>query len=438
VCNHCTDADDAECNYTPKKRHKVPSDHGPVRDRQVVSYGHRSASFLVSDMSVLDDQTANGDSSEGHSFYGQNVASSSHFAASPSPFEREESSDFDDSRYATSSGRYMPDYQGRSGASHSSQPSSVAPNPPQPTKSLSFISHSFPGDQGVLISRSNVDPWSHPAFAPLPEIVLHRLSTVNCVEMPNRHSFDESLSTFLAQLMPEIRETATFVPDIYAKICRYIARGDTSKLPERLRLWTSFHHVRLGSDRYSLLLKPRDAFFDIGPVEEEKLRRDYVMHIDGKASMPSEAHASNQSYAKDSAEHGLDPLEWATAFERLPVQPQIYDVLVYAHRAHGTASSMLFEVRRLGVVSNFLAHTNILTSYTAGLYYLADGRYICSPMPALQFTRKANEFASCQIGNAFRFRICHETVVAPNDCMTPAVLCGVSIWAFVHIPAKAK
>jgi len=75
------------------------------------------------------------------------------------------------------------------------------------------------------------------------------------------------------------------------------------------------------------------------------------MHIDGKASMPSEGHSSNQSYAKDSAEHGLDPLEWATAFERLPVQPQIYDVLVYAHRAHGTASSMLFEVRRLGVAS---------------------------------------------------------------------------------------
>jgi hypothetical protein len=245
----------------------------------------------------------------------------------------------------------MRNYLGRGWACHSPLPSFTAPKPLLPTKSLSFISHSFPGDQGVLISRSNVDPWTHPAFAPLPEIVLHRLSTVNCVEMPNRHSFDESLSTFLAQLMPEIRETATFVPDVYAKICRYIARGDTSKLPERLRMWTSFHHVRLGSDKYSLLLKPRDAYFDIGPIEEEKLRRDYVKHIDGKASAASDEYIRNHRYAKDSGEHGLDPLEWTTAFERLPVQPQIYDILVYAHRAHGTTSSMLFEVRRLGVVS---------------------------------------------------------------------------------------
>jgi len=50
VCNHCEGEEDAECNYTPKKRHKVPTDHVPVKERPIVPYASKTASFLVSDM----------------------------------------------------------------------------------------------------------------------------------------------------------------------------------------------------------------------------------------------------------------------------------------------------------------------------------------------------------------------------------------------------
>ena len=49
-------------------------------------------------------------------------------------------------------------------------------------------------------------------------------------------------------------------------------------------------------------------------------------------------------------ENGTSSLEPAAVFERVPVHDQIYDVLVYTHRNHGSASTMLFEARRIGVV----------------------------------------------------------------------------------------
>jgi hypothetical protein len=96
---------------------------------------------------------------------------------------------------------------------------------------------------------------------------------------------------------------------------------------------------------------PRDAYFDVDPGEEERLRKEYISKVDGKGNVAAMDHCRSHSHAKDSEEHSLDPLEWTAAFERIPVQLQIYDILVYGHRAHGTASSMLFEVRRLGIVS---------------------------------------------------------------------------------------
>jgi hypothetical protein len=59
VCNHCADDCDGECNYTPKKRHKVPGEHGHI-GRQIAPYGNRSASFLVSDMAIMDGRSGNG------------------------------------------------------------------------------------------------------------------------------------------------------------------------------------------------------------------------------------------------------------------------------------------------------------------------------------------------------------------------------------------
>ena len=47
VCNHCTENNQTDCNYTPKKRHKVPNDHGPVGNRPVAPYASKTAAFLV-------------------------------------------------------------------------------------------------------------------------------------------------------------------------------------------------------------------------------------------------------------------------------------------------------------------------------------------------------------------------------------------------------
>ena len=49
VCNHCTENNQTDCNYTPKKRHKVPNDHGPVGNRPVAPYASKTAAFLVNE-----------------------------------------------------------------------------------------------------------------------------------------------------------------------------------------------------------------------------------------------------------------------------------------------------------------------------------------------------------------------------------------------------
>ncbi|KAH7908419.1 hypothetical protein BJ138DRAFT_356025 [Hygrophoropsis aurantiaca] len=340
ICNHCSeDVNDVDCNYTPKKRHKVPSDHGAIKDRQMAPYGAKTASFLVSDMQSMDDQTilthaSAADSGEGHSFYGQNVASSSrcyHDDDSPNPYDNEESDPGSSSRPT------KPIYDHPSRTSHS-------------TNRISFISHSFPSDQGMVITKSLVESWYHPSFAPLPQTVLQRINSVNSVEMPNRSSFELELAKFLNHLPPELRETATFTPDIYADISHSLSNGDSSRIPDRLRMWMTYHHVRLGSAKFHLLLIPRDAFFHMDTSEEEKLRKEYTARVDHYSMLQDNAlaheHATKESRNVDT--HGT---EWAGTFERIPVQNQIYDILVYAHRAHGSSSSMLIEARHIGMAT---------------------------------------------------------------------------------------
>jgi len=180
-------------------------------------------------------------------------------------------------------------------------------------------------------SPSTCRAMVHSSFASLPEVVLQRLRTVNSVEMPDRIAFDASLCEFLAALTPELRETAAFGPEMYANVSNCVANGDTSIFSPRLRMWLVHHHIRLGSNRFHLLLVPRDSYFQIDRTEEERLRLEYVTRVDGKGKgllVPSST--------KDTVEHDLNALEWTRAFERIPVQTQIYDVLVYAHRAHAT------------------------------------------------------------------------------------------------------
>lgn len=309
-------------------------------------YGAKTASFLVSDMPSSEESASlprngQGDSSDGHSFYGQNVASSSQLrrARGSLPDISQEEDLSSHHHFKT------PEPTGRRSAPGSSLPN-IAPRQTITTTKLSFISHSFPTEKGANVTKPTLEPWVHPSFAPLPDVITQRVSSVNPVEMPNRAIFEETFARFLNGLSPELLETAALTPEVYADVCRSMSGSGTEILSDRLRMWTSFHRVRLGSEKYHLLLIPRDAFFHLAPSEEEKLRRDYINHTDGQP------HTSSTSSPKpDIIGHDLGGFEWTKAFERLPVRNQIYDILVYAHRSHGSTASMVFEVRRIGVVS---------------------------------------------------------------------------------------
>lgn len=193
----------------------------------------------------------------------------------------------------------------------------------------------------MIVTTPHIDPWTHPAFSPLPDGLLRALNAVNAIEMPTRHAFDETLTRFVAGLSSEIRETATFVPESYADIARAVSEGLVAELPTRLRSWASCHHARAGSRKHHLILLPRDAFFNMNPADEEKLRANYMVKTDGEGAGGSASKADDTSASS---------LESAAVFERVPVQNQIYDILVYSHRNHGSPSTMLFEARRMGIV----------------------------------------------------------------------------------------
>jgi hypothetical protein len=193
----------------------------------------------------------------------------------------------------------------------------------------------------MVVTKPLVESWGHPSFAPLPDAVLQRIRNVNPVEMPSRASFEDNLAKFLHDLPSDLRETAAFAPNIYATMSHALSTGDVDALSDRLRMWLAIHHVRMGSEKYHVLLILRDSFFHLDATEEEKLREDYIRHIDDRGTPSSEA---------DDGDPDFGGFEWTRVFERIPVQNQVYDILVYAHRAHGSSSSMLFETRRMGMV----------------------------------------------------------------------------------------
>ena len=195
----------------------------------------------------------------------------------------------------------------------------------------------------MIVTTPHVDPWSHPAFVPLPDFVIRGLRAVNAIEMPSRHAFDDALQKFLLGLSAELRDTAAFPAETYAELARAVADARLPALPPRLQLWAACHHARAGSAKRHLLLLPRDAFYHMNRDDEENLRVNYLVQVDG------EEHSEP---AKKLVEHGLSQAQSAAVFQRVPVQNQIFDVLVYTHRNHGPSATMLFEARRIGMVSS--------------------------------------------------------------------------------------
>jgi len=179
---------------------------------------------------------------------------------------------------------------------------------------------------GVRIVIRHIEPWYHSDFAPLPRTVLHGLRTANPAEMPVRHDYDRALWKFLADIPPDLREVSAFAPEAYAGLAQTIEKGDTTtSSSERVRSWVAHHHVRTGPRKYRLLLMPRGQYLAIRPDREEKLRNEFITEVDGGNVFLSKPPSANSQ--------GKQPVrEGATAFIRVPVSPQIYDVLVYAIR----------------------------------------------------------------------------------------------------------
>lgn len=333
VCNHCADESETECNYTPKKRHKVPTDHVATKDRVVTPYTAKTASFLVSEGGEGDsDGGQTSGPSGGHAADGEAKPDSQNKQpppGSPKPVDGDVPMDAESEVF---------EQIGPDGSTTWVRKIAL---PPLSSKSSSALGQPFQRpfvlDQGMIVTTPHIDPWMHPAFAPLPDTIIQTLASVNAIEMPTRHLYDEALFRFISGLSPELRETAAFPMDVYADVAHAITEGNVSNLSPRLQLWSACHHARSGSRKQHLLLLPRDAFYSMNRFDEERLRKQYVAQVDGDPVKPEQS--------TDSAMGTLDP---GAVFERLPVQPQIYDILIYAHRNHATSHAMLYEARRNG------------------------------------------------------------------------------------------
>jgi hypothetical protein len=262
--------------------------------------------------------------SPGLSFYGQNIAMSSKASTRGRTIS------------PASSDGAPPDteiprsHTGRFTAEIATQ-SNLKPSPSSHTRSSPFISHSFAPEQAVILKSSVVEPWNNPAFPPLPVFMLNRLRLMNSVEIPSREAFTAAFRLFLDNLVIELKETTCLSPDVYSRVAVCLRKGDLHELSERLRIWISFHRLCSGSEKYFLVLAPRDAALDDPEAEFEKLRRSYCQKVDN--GVPDDGNTGE------------------VGFDRLPLQPQVYDILSYVHRTHAPVPEMLREVDKLGFVS---------------------------------------------------------------------------------------
>jgi hypothetical protein len=300
-------------------------------------YMAKTASFLVSDTPSFNVAFPVKDN--------QPMAYSDHDAYPASRNASASGSDVDDGeRMSAGSSSYAPlgprtEYQ----AHHWPPKSSLPPLPKTHTSTsgLSVVGRSQ-FEPNVVLAPPHVEPWLHPAFAPLPSAITNYLTqTANAIEMPARHAFDDALARFLNDLSAELKATAALAPDPYADLCKAVAAGDTSALGQRLHMWATFHHLRAGSKKMHLLVLLRDDKYGIGAEEEEHRRAELALRVD------------HQWYGKTGEKYADTVPEISDTFERFPVQQQIFDILVYAHRNHGAAAAMLDEARAVGMVSDF-------------------------------------------------------------------------------------
>ena len=306
VCNHCKEDKTTECNYTPKKRRKVTSQitADPVKRETVDNVG--SPSLSLPDF----------DGEDG--FYDQTMASTSRTR--------------EGSLSSPSGGLIARNLEmGRSPTDLSPSPfsPSLGNKPPDPKQ----LSYSYSTQE--VISSSPILPWTHSTLAPLPYFIVRGLESINSAEMPSAATYNESLTGFLGETLDELRETWCLTLDTYATVSRCLSSGDTSELSPKLREWITLHHLCSGSDRFNLILMPRESTFQADERSRESYRRVYCAQVDANVNTGGRGDSGK------TIDH----------FDRLPVREQIFDLLTYAHVSHNDAFAMLSSVKSWGFVS---------------------------------------------------------------------------------------
>ncbi|KAJ3508887.1 hypothetical protein NLJ89_g5512 [Agrocybe chaxingu] len=198
---------------------------------------------------------------------------------------------------------------------------------PPPTK-IEFISHPYSSERRIVLENAHsLEPWTQPSFIPLPDYVVRYLHDVDLVEMPKKTEFEAGLQVFRKNMMEPLRETAFFPADRYAVAARSLATGDMSMLSDRVRSWALVHRLSSVSDKYNVILVPRDSVYSMDAASAEAHRQQFVTDL-------------------LSGKNGPDHLQYHH-YDRLPVQNQLYDILTYVHRSHLPAAQMLIEIDRL-------------------------------------------------------------------------------------------
>ncbi|KAF7369813.1 hypothetical protein MVEN_00314000 [Mycena venus] len=322
VCQYCREGNITDCRYTPKKRARPPVDQPQPSSTTRVPYNTQAqtASFMFTNISgPVETHPYN------RPFVNESVSSSSRA-------DHSRPMDID---------RSVPPYPRRASLSEGPPlallPAPAPPaHPPHQPFQQPFISHSFPEPH----QNSRIKPWSHPSFLPLPDPMLQRLSGIKSVEMPSREEFERALEEFLSKLQADLRETACLPPEAYATLANCLSKNNITRLSQRIRAWATCHRLCSGSDKLNLIIAPRDPFFQASPEDQQRMIKEYRASLD----RPSQSMSSpTQKSDKDGAD--------GQQFERLPVQPQIYDCLAYAHRGHASSVAVMMEIRRMNISS---------------------------------------------------------------------------------------
>ena len=262
MCNNCKEGSpDTKCNYTPKKRNKPKGDSNLTRPTQEGS--PKGLSPTPRRKPPKGGQGVR----KGLTFYGQNIADKKR---SLNISEPETTSDPDSNR--TASADLTIPQSSKSGLLP--QKKVQAPSLPR----LEFIPHLFKPlpKKRRIVYNPNHEPWTHPSIIPLPGIVVKGLRTVITYEVPQREEFENKLRQFQSTMMEDLRETTCLSLDKYTQVARCLAKGNTSKLSERMRSWTSIHRLCSGSDKYSLILVPQDSVFSMDVATADTHRRNFV------------------------------------------------------------------------------------------------------------------------------------------------------------------